>query len=524
MKDAVEVLVADIRGARRFKWVGIAVAWALALAGWLGVLLISNKYETRAQIYVDSTSILRPLLQGLAVNQANEDESQVVRRALLARPNLELVARQTGLIARARSPIEAEKLVQQLGEDIKITGDGKLSLYTITFRDRDAKISYAVVNTLLASFVKDSLGAERADTAGAQAFLRQQLSEYEQRLSESEARLAEFKKANIGLMPDQRGDYFSRLQIETAAADKAAADLAVAVRQRDELRSKLIAEGADVKNAPSATQVQAATQLDARIQQSKRELEELLLRFTDKHPAVLALRETIATLEQRRRTELGYVPQTQGTSASGTAIAIDPVLQSLQISLNNLDNQVAQLQGQYNEAQRRAVELKRLLQTGPEVEAELARLNRDYGVNKTQYEVLLQRFESARLSGKADETGELKFRTIEPPRLPVNPVSPARGILLLSVLVVAALAGFALAVALCYVRPVYTSVRSIVSHLDLTVIGTVGEYLSDSERSAKRRQLVAVSVALSSLLISSVLVVLIREPASTALRSALGME
>ncbi len=62
-----------------------------------------------------------------------------------------------------------------------------------------------------------------------------------------------------------------------------------------------------------------------------------------------------------------------------------------------------------------------------EGEAELARLNRDYEVNKRNYDTLVQRLESARISESAEQSADnLKFRVIEPPIVPDKPGGPKR--------------------------------------------------------------------------------------------------
>lgn len=524
MKDLIEAVLAELRASWRFRWVAIGIAWAVAIIAWSVVFLMPDKYEARAQIYVDSTSILKPLLQGLAVTSNTEDESNVVRRVLLARPNLEEVARKTDLVLREKTPEGVEKLLQKLSQDIQIQGDSKLSVYTIIFRDRSPDKAVAVVTNLLNSFVADSVDAGRADTAGAESFLRQQLADYELRLRESEARLAEFKKDNIGMMPDQRGDYFARMQAENSAVEALRGELAVALRQRDEIRRKLAVEGAADAPVPTATQIQAATQIDARIAQSRRELDELVLRFTDRHPEVVALRETIARMEERRKAELGSVIATQGSASPGSGMAVDSVVQSLQIALNNTDVQVASLQAKVAEGQRRVAGLRQFVTTGPEIEAKLAQLTRDYGVTKAQYESLLQRFETARISNDADRSTPFKFKVIDPPRRPVRPVSPARGLLMLVTLVFSLAAGAAAAVGLSLARPVFTSTRALRNATGLPVIGVVSEYLGPSAAQQKRGQRMYAATAGAALLVAFAGLVIIRFPGSRLLRSVLGME
>ena len=70
----------------------LVVAWLVGIAGTLAVLTLPNRYQSRAQIYVDTRSVLRPLLQGLAVSPQTQDQTDVVRRALLARPDGTFIA------------------------------------------------------------------------------------------------------------------------------------------------------------------------------------------------------------------------------------------------------------------------------------------------------------------------------------------------------------------------------------------------------------------------------------------------
>lgn len=83
--------------------------------------------------------------------------------------------------------------------------------------------------------------------------------------------------------------------------------------------------------------------------------------------------------------------------------------------------------------------------TIPEVEAQLARLNRDYTVVKTEYETLLKRLESARMNQEVQaDNKDVTFKVLDPPRTPLRPSSPNR--LLLNTLVLFGALGGGLAV------------------------------------------------------------------------------
>src|SRR6185437_12668297 len=223
-----------------------AVLGAVCILGWLFVLTLPSVYEARARVYVDTQSALRPLLQVLTVTPNVESALAMVRQALLSQPHLRRVAHENGLDAGVTNQGERERLVASLQQRIVITANAGPNatdgLYTITFQDTSRAKGVAVVKSLLNAFVEDTLGDKRSGQLSAQRFLREQIADYEQRLSAAEQRLADFKKKNVGMMPDQRGDYFARLQTEVTGLEHARKDLALAQARKDELTRQLTGE------------------------------------------------------------------------------------------------------------------------------------------------------------------------------------------------------------------------------------------------------------------------------------------
>ncbi|HNC69896.1 MAG TPA: GNVR domain-containing protein, partial [Pseudomonadales bacterium] len=148
----------------------------------------------------------------------------------------------------------------------------------------------------------------------------------------------------------------------------------------------------------------------------------------------------------------------------------------------------------------RVKELESKVNSLPMIEAELAQLDRDYGVLRQQHQTLLQRRESARLSGDVQETaGDVVFRVIDPPFVPQRPNEPNK-ILLNSIVLVLAL-GVALGVALLLslIKPVVVDRRGLANLTGLPVLGCVTQIRSAVERRQaflNRLALSAVSLAL----------------------------
>jgi polysaccharide chain length determinant protein (PEP-CTERM system associated) len=520
MHALVVKILDDLRGTWRFRWWALVAAWGICCAGWLFVISLPDVYEASARVYVDSQTALRPLLKGLAVEPNVESELSIVRQALLSRPQLESVARTTDLDLRATTPQRMDELLNSLRQRISVTTDARSAssttdgLYRITFQDQSREKALHVVETLLNTFVEDTLGSKRTGQESAQRFLDEQISDYENRLSEAESSLAEFKKRNVGTMPGEDGDYFKRLQAEMSGAGEVRKTLALAEARRSELNRQLGGEepfvfGFDA-NANAGAQAQdGAGDVTYRIQELESRLEELLLRYTEKHPEVVAVRNTIEQLKAQQQEELSRLSRGErATGSMASSLKSNPIYQGIQAELKRTEVQIAELRQDLAQREARVVELKRLVNTVPEVEAELARLNRDYEVTRARYLDLVQRRETARISEDADKQGVVRFQRIDPPTVSFEPVAPKRKLLLVIVL----LAGIGAAAALAYLmnqlRPVYQNARVLAQTTGLTVLGTVSRTWVARHRQEERRNLMAFSGAAALLLIVCVAILI----------------
>jgi polysaccharide chain length determinant protein (PEP-CTERM system associated) len=493
MHASLEYVRDELRGVWRYRWTGVLVAWLVAFGGWMAVYAMPDVYEARARVFVDTSTVLRPLLQGLAIDSGVQSQLDLVRQALLSRPQLERVALKTDLLAGATNPVEREKLLEVLRQQIKLTGDSSRSgdnLYTVSYQATSRDKSVSVVRVVLDSFMEDVIGKKQAGQATAQRFLRDEIQQYERRLSEGEARLADFKKKNMGLMPGDQGDYFTRMQSETEDLENVKAQLRLAERKRAQLAVQLSGESPSV-SAGQGSGLPVTTESAAMLRESQARLQDLLLRFTDKHPEVIALREQIKQLEERRTREEDSFRRL-AASGRASAASMNPVYQRLQVDLNATEVEIATLNGAVADRTRRIDHLKSLVNTAPEIEAELARLNRDYGITKLQYDSLVQRLETARLSERADETGVVKFDVIDPPVATLEPIAPNRILLLTAALIGGLAAGAGVAFLRHFSKPMIHSARqlqALSSKAHVVVLGLTAPSSWRANMVASRRRL-----------------------------------
>ncbi|MBX5461121.1 MAG: hypothetical protein IRZ28_08525 [Steroidobacteraceae bacterium] len=494
MHEILENVLNQLRGAWRFRRIGMIVAWTICLIGWAVVLAMPDTYQASARVFVDTRTAMSEVIRGLTIDSDVNAQIQLVRQALLGGPQLEKVARETELLEPGSSLQQKQATLAKLRERIIISGSGPAGdsptagLYVISYTDGNRDRALKVVEQLMNTFVEGTLGGKRQGSAVAQKFLQDQISEYERRLSAAEARLAEFKKNNVALMSGTQGDYFARLQAEMDAVNRIQADLVVAQRRREELSRQLRGEQPLLAAPQSPGAGAGGNDIATRIREAQARLDDLLLRFTDRHPDVIALRATIAELQKRQQEEIEAVRRGDPGAAARTGLTANPVFQSIQLQLNQADVEIAALRGQLAEHQAKRDSLQALVDTAPEVEAEFKRLNRDYDVTRAQYTALVERLEQTRLGEEANQTGIVRFEPIDPPTAPLAPVAPKRPILIALVLLVGFGAGGALAWLLNQLYPVFSDARQLSEVTGLPVLGAVSMTWLDKYRGFERRQ------------------------------------
>jgi polysaccharide chain length determinant protein (PEP-CTERM system associated) len=508
----------QVTGSWRFHWLALAVAAALAFAGWAVVFGLQDRYEAGTSVFVDTRTSLRPALQGLTVEQDVDAELNFVRQSLLASPSLLRVAREGGVLPSG-SMIDRQQ--QELLTDMRNRIDISVrsangheedrntagSIYHIAYQDHDRARSIRVAGILLDALVNETLGGKREGSESAQRFLETQIADYEKRLRTAEDRLAQFKSRHIGLMPTEQGGYFAALQKESEAAADVKTKLAEAQSRRAALTRQLHGDVAVAAAAPgqagaSGPGSKGGFDTLSRIDEAQAHLDELLLRFTDAHPDVIAARQTLEDLKRRRAAEMESLRAGDPDAAAASRASTNPVYQSVELALNQVDVDIADLNTELVQHESKVAELRRSLDTAPQVEAEFAQLNRDYDVNKAQYTALLGNLQKARLGERAANAGSVRFEVVQPPAAAFGPVWPRRKLLLSGILVAALAAGAALAYGLNYLSPVVSSPDALSKALGVPLLGQVTAAFPERERRALRRDLLRISIATACLLVA----------------------
>lgn len=490
MAELSVLLLTFLKAIGKYRWYAVAIAWVVGIIGWIVVYRMPDEYQSSARVYVDTQSILKPLMAGMTTMPNVEQQVMFMRRTLISRPNVERVIRMVDLDIKTRSASDHEQLIDDLTSQISISGTPNDDIYTIAYTNPNPRLGKDVVQSLLTIFVEGSVGGKKQDSDKAISFIADQIKSYEEKLAAGENALKEFKIRNMALMSKQGGDYSSKLAETTELLSQARLEAAEAEQSRNAIKRQIIGEEpAPVLGATPSED--ANPELDGRIQALEKSLDQLRMQYTDEYPDIVATKRLINQLQARKNEEASKKVRTSGVNFS-------PMMQQMNVALSVEEARLAALQTRVREYANRVANLRAMSSAAPEVEAELSQLNRDYQINKENYAKLVERREAARLSGDLSSASDMMtIRVIDPPSAPLLPVGPNRARLCSIVFLGALLAGLGSALLLSQIRPTFVSQRALREATNIPILGSIAMNWTDAQRLKRRRRLYAFGLAVT---------------------------
>ena len=93
MSNQVEILLGRaswaMRAVARHRGLAFGIALAVALLSAALITTRPDRYEARARVYVDTQTVLKPLMAGLTFQPDVDQQVRMLARTLISRPNVE---------------------------------------------------------------------------------------------------------------------------------------------------------------------------------------------------------------------------------------------------------------------------------------------------------------------------------------------------------------------------------------------------------------------------------------------------
>lgn len=485
LQQTIQVILDYVKGIWVRKRYLIVCSWLICPLGFVYVASLPDVYKSEAQVYVDTRSMLEPLLVGISLYNDPESEVRMMAQTLKSRSNIEEIARQSDLDVTVTTDADYEKLILELTTSIRLSSTSRSNIYTIAYTHPNPQVAKTVVQETLDVFVEGSIGGNRSGNDTATRFIDEQIAEYEARLSEAEQQSADFRREHSDILPLQ-GSFHNKLQGLREQLSSTRLQIKEAEQKGATLRSRLTngrkaSDSFAVQGGDSAPVI--TTRYDARIKSLEERLDDLMLRFTAKHPDVIEAQDLLENLQAARDKEIEtYLSQ----DTSGNSPILSQLNQEISLEISRLEGEIASLRVREEDYDNKINDLRSKIDLVPQIEAEGLAKNRNYNIIKQKYEELLTRKEAADISKRAEgSTEELQFRIIKPPLVPPEPSGPQRFLFYTGVLFAGFGAGIALAFLMSQITPVLVRGHQLTSITGYPILGAVTHLQLDT---IKRKQ------------------------------------
>jgi polysaccharide chain length determinant protein (PEP-CTERM system associated) len=489
LQQTIEQIIDYLKGVWIKKRYVMICSWLICPIGFIYVASMPDVYESEARVFVDTRSVLQPLLRGLAIQTNPQQEIAMMVKTLLSRSNLEIIARESDLDITAKNPSEYENLIASLGNDIKLRSGGRDNIYSISYFNPNAEMAKTIVQETLDLFVEGTHGNSRKDSDSATQFIEEQIEEYEARLSAAEQRVADFKRKYSDMLPN-KGSFTQNYNELLGALESTKLTIKETEQQMQTLINQANGsrgEGDQFSVRPANSNM-LSTRYDSRIQSLEANLDQLMLKYTELHPDVIEANNLLASLKALREKEINeyYAANENGEGTD----QVGSISSELKLEATRLQGQIASLKVRQADYENKIEAVRQKIDLVPQIEAESIALNRDYGITKKKYEELLTRKESNELSKKADvSSDDVKFRVIDPPLAPQKPSGPKRVVMYIAVLVIGFSSGLALAFLISQINPILLRGSQLTALTSYPVFGTVSHLNTQEIRKGNRNRL-----------------------------------
>ena len=415
-----------------------------AAAAFLG----SNReltYQAQAKLLFESSDPVASLvgLEGSGgnleplTNQDNPLDTQV--EIVRSKPIAEQTIQQLNIKNGEGELLDADDLLENLEVD-DIPGTDVLE---VNYQSPDPALSAAVVNTVIAIFLKENIQANRAAAVSAQDFISSQLPDSEAKVSESETALRQFKEANgiVDLTEESRNTVETLSNVDNSLT-QLRSELADRNAQFSKLQQRLRLSPQQAYTVGLISESPGVQETVEELQTVQSQLAIARTRYRESHPQIEAIRSQEDALLRLLQQRLGLTLGTNQVALPADDLQAGELERGLILEFLQVDAERSGLQQQIQELAASQSARRSRAQRLPGLEREQRELERKLNAAQTTYETLLDSLQQAQVL-ENQEVGNA--RVIALADVPEESVLPSIKLYLLAGGVLGALLGIAAA-------------------------------------------------------------------------------
>jgi len=344
--------------------------------------------------------------------------------------------------------------------------------FAISFDHAVPETAKQVADRLGALFVNENLERREQLATGTTTFLNMELDRLRKDLEKEEAEVNLFKAQHRFELPEQldvnvRSSEQLRNQLQgnmlrISTLQERKANLAKQLTE-----SQYMVSGA---GRPVGTEGQQGVPAWRSVEDRKLQLEDLLTRYSEKHPDVVRLKSEIESMEADAKRQ-----STSTTKDGATAPLVrNPVQQMLLKQIEDLNVEINTTEAANEIIRKQIATYQARIDNTPMRAIELAKISRGYDITIKKYQELQAKSHESQLSENMEKNqkGE-QFQVVDKANLPVAPVAPNRMLIVLIALGAGLGVGFGLVFLQDNLDTSFKRAEELREYLDVPLLATI---------------------------------------------------
>ena len=507
--------------------IGYRRKWLIILPVIAAIFIAYGVYGYLPKIYKATTLILvqpqrvpidyvRPTITDTVATRLS-----TISQEILSRTRLEKVIQELNLFSdlRKKAPMEevVETVRRNVAVDVQRQRDQTQSTFSISYQGTDPQLVMRVTNKLSSLFIEENLKLRESQAEGTSDFIDKELMDIEKQLNKKDLEIRTYKERNTGNLPQQLDanlrtlDRLHQQLWKIKESQKNNEDRVFLIQNHIEQRrmesiqnqmAKLSEpkEEKDISEEDFRAEKTPVHPLVSQLHNLQKELEFARLRYTERHPDIVALKKRIAVLgpqveeiwkgQEEKRDELLRqlrIKREQMFKKPPEEIRIDAATAKLiaqyEEKLQEIDVQNKRLKEEEQAVNQQIAVYQKRVEEVPKKEEELVLMTRDYELLKRNYQSLMDKKIQSRMFENLErrQQGE-QFKILDPARVPETPFKPDFN----RVMLIGAFLGLLSGCGLAYLRETWNQKFHTESEIEnafgIRVIAVIPNLKEDAER------------------------------------------
>ncbi|MFH2060889.1 MAG: GNVR domain-containing protein [Pseudomonadota bacterium] len=445
----------------RYRWLILLPICVCLTIGVFYTLTTQKTYQASTTILIQPQKVPKQYVQSV-VSTDIDQRLNTISYQILSSSNLEKIIKEFGLYEDEPEMYLEDKVADmrkrvtvRVETDKSRRSGGNADIFYVFFRGEKPDRVMRIANALASYFMDENLKVREAQAVGTSEFLDSELQKIKLVLETKEKLISEYRSRYLGGLPDELESNLrtlDRLQQQLSDRQSSLRDLnntlsmvESQIARTKQLQEESVLRGVSVNELGVVQNSKMDTEQLYELEKQK--LDQALSQYTQKHPDVVKLTQSVKKLAEKLEAEKLEAEKLEAEKVEPekiksnkkkqTPLSIGKVKKSKfsiesenflfeqQLQIQRINDQIKTHESDIKKIQEAMKSIQVKVQETPQREQELQSLNRDYDNIQQNYNSLLARKLESEIAVNMEkkQKGE-QFKILDYARLPQKPISP----------------------------------------------------------------------------------------------------